>query len=103
MMQHMVPSGFKRIRHYGLLAPAAKGRRMASARGLQGMPAVNPSVTEEVCAFMQRVAGIDIERCANCSNGCWRVVAGQGPRRRTEVAPSDDNAASTLATCKGPP
>ena len=34
--------GFKRIRHYGLLAPAAKTQRLALARAALQMPAPNP-------------------------------------------------------------
>ena len=32
LLQHVLPPGFKRIRHYGLLAPAAKTERLARAR-----------------------------------------------------------------------
>ena len=38
---HVLPSGFKRIRHYGLLAPATKADRLAAARALLAMPAPN--------------------------------------------------------------
>ncbi|MEO6422575.1 MAG: transposase, partial [Candidatus Nitrotoga sp.] len=31
LMQHMLPSGFKRIRHYGLLGPAHKTANLAAA------------------------------------------------------------------------
>ncbi len=59
-LHHIVPSGFKRIRHCGLLAPAAKAQRMASARALLAMPQANPPATEAVRDFMQRVARMDI-------------------------------------------
>ena len=42
LLQHVLPAGFKRIRHYGLLAPATKTQRMAAARHLLDMPAPNP-------------------------------------------------------------
>jgi hypothetical protein len=42
LLQHVLPPGFKRIRHYGLLAPAAKAQRLALARRLLAMPAANP-------------------------------------------------------------
>ena len=74
LMQHVVPTGFKRIRHYGLLAPSAKAQRLATARALLNMPASNPVVAEEVRAFMQRVAGIDIARCTACGLGRWHAV-----------------------------
>lgn len=45
LLQHVVPSGFRRIRHYGLLAPAAKAQRLATARALLRMPARNADTT----------------------------------------------------------
>ena len=68
-MQHVCPTGFKRIRHYGLLAPAAKAQRMATARALLAMPAANSAAAEAVNEFMQRVTGIDITRCPHCGTG----------------------------------
>ena len=37
LLQHVLPPGFKRIRHYGLLAPAAKTERPAPARKVLAM------------------------------------------------------------------
>ena len=73
-MQHVLPPGFKRIRHYGLLAPAAKTCGLALARRLLAMPAANPCALEQAQDFMRRVAGIDIERCPHCKLGRWRVI-----------------------------
>lgn len=81
LMQHVVPRGFKRIRHYGLLAPAAKTERLACARALLGMPAANPIVAEDVAQFMRRVATIDIHTCTHCGHGRWQAVACQAPAR----------------------
>jgi len=59
-LQHVLPPGFKRIRHYGLLAPATKADRLAAARALLAMPAPNPTAIEDAQAFMRRVAAIEI-------------------------------------------
>ena len=64
------PRGFKRIRHYGLLAPAAKAERLALARKLLAMPLSNPQAREDAQAFMRRVAGIEVECCPHCKLGC---------------------------------
>ncbi len=95
-MQHVLPSGFKRIRHYGLLAPAAKTQRLALARSLLAMPAANAQAREDAQAFMRRVAAIDIGRCAHCQLGRWQLV---------QALPADRTArASILPTaCRGPP
>ena len=96
LLQHVLPPGFKRIRHYGLLAPAAKTRRLALARQLLAMPGANPQAREDAQAFMRRVAGIEIECCPHCRRGRWRVVQ--------ELA-ADRGALSSIvpATCRGPP
>ena len=74
LVQHVLPTGFKRIRHYGLLAPAAKTERLALARRLLAMPAANPQAREDAQAFMRRVAAIEIGRCPYCRTGHWCVI-----------------------------
>src|SRR5450759_1101174 len=59
-MRHVLPTGIKRIRHYGLLAPAGKRIKLAQVREALSMPAANPVATESAQAFMQRVAQQDI-------------------------------------------
>ena len=96
LLQHVLPCGFKRIRHYGLLAPAAKIERLALARSLLAMPAPSPQAREDAQAFMRRVAAIEIERCPHCKSGRWQLV---------QALPADRVAlASILPTaCRGPP
>ena len=96
LLQHVLPPGFKRIRHYGLLAPAAKTQRLALARQLLAMPQANPQAREDAQAFMRRVAGIEIECCPHCRRGRWRVV---------QQLAADRGALSSIvpATCRGPP
>jgi hypothetical protein len=95
LLQHVLPAGFKRIRHYGLLAPAAKAERLALARAVLAMPQPNARATEDARAFMQRVAMIDIERCVHCRIGRWRCV---------QTLPVDRAAlAAIAAACRGPP
>jgi hypothetical protein len=96
LLQHVLPPGFKRIRHYGLLAPAAKTARLATARKLLAMPAANPQAREDAQAFMRRVAAIDVDRCPHCRLGRWRVVEHRGADRAAIAAP-------LLAACRGPP
>ena len=96
LLQHVLPPGFKRIRHYGLLAPAAKTERLALARRLLAMPAANAQAREDAQAFMRRVAAIDIECCPHCKLGRWHVVEQRGADRAAIAAP-------LLAACRGPP
>jgi hypothetical protein len=95
-VQHVLPAGFKRIRHYGLLAPAAKAERLALARQLLAMPAANPQAREDAQAFMRRVAAIEIACCPHCKFGHWRVIEQRGADRAAVAA--------TLPTsCRDPP
>ena len=78
---HLLPNGFKRIRHYGLLAPAHKTRRLGEARLALAVPAPEPAVIESIAAFMGRVAGIDWMRCTGCAGGHFVVTAVIAPQR----------------------
>ncbi|MGZ3667418.1 MAG: IS91 family transposase [Ktedonobacterales bacterium] len=96
LLQHILPPGFKRIRHYGLLAPAAKTERLATARKLLAMPRSNPQAREDAQAFMRRVAAAEIGCCSHCKLGRWRVV---------ELRDADRAAFAALMpiACRGPP
>jgi len=73
-LQHVLPPGFKRIRHYGLLSAAAKTERLAKAREALAMPAANVQAREDAAASIKRVAGIEISCCPHCHH---RGVAGR--------------------------
>ena len=96
MLQHVLPPDFKRIRHYGLLAPSAKTERLALARQLLAMPAANPQAREDAQAFMRRVAAIDIDCCPHCKFGRWRVIQ--------QLSADRSALANTVPiACRGPP
>lgn len=71
---HVLPPGFKRIRHYGLLAPAHKRERLAQARTALQQPAPDPVVAESVAQFLQRIAQLDIQRCPCCGHVGLRLT-----------------------------
>lgn len=60
----MLSQGFKRIRHYGLLASCHKREKLAACRRALYAPEPVKAVIEAADAFMQRVARIDTTRCA---------------------------------------
>lgn len=78
---HVLPKGFKRIRHHGLLAPAHKARRLDAARRALAVPTPEPAVIESVADFMHRVAGIDWISCTHCAGGHLVVTAAIAPQR----------------------
>jgi len=81
-LQHVLPCGFKRIRHYGLVSAARKKVGLAAARAALGAPIPPPAVIESVAAFLRRVSHIEYARCPHCSSGQFRVVAAIRPAGR---------------------
>ena len=81
-LKHVLPTGFKRIRHYGLLAPKHKASQLALARTALDAPAPDPVVIESVAAFMQRVAQIEWLDCPHCGAGRFGVIAAIPMARR---------------------
>lgn len=79
---HVLPRGFNRIRHYGLLANRNKRTLLVKARTALHAPAPTPAPApaESVTVFWQRIAGIDIERCPHCRRGTLRLLATLAPR-----------------------
>jgi hypothetical protein len=94
-LQHVLPPGFKRIRHYGLLSPSLKAEKLAAARAALAMPAANKQAREDAAAFLKRVAGIDAACCPHCRLGRWRTTQ--------VLAPDSRIAVDGRAHCRGPP
>lgn len=85
---HVLPSGFKRIRHYGLLSPARKKVGLTAARTALAVPLPDAALIESVAAFLCRVARLASMCCPHCG-GLFRVTATLLPQRG--------------ATARGPP
>jgi hypothetical protein len=81
---HVLPRGFNRIRHYGVLANRNKRALLAAARTALAVPEPvgDSAAAESIAAFWQRVAGIDIERCTHCGLGTLRLLATLAPQPR---------------------
>ena len=88
---HVLPRGFTRLRHYGVLANRGRTRNLALCRGLLHQPAAEPrGEPETVEAMMLRLTGIDITVCRECGRGTLRrilILAPQLPTAR-RVAPT---------------
>jgi hypothetical protein len=78
---HVLPPGFKRIRHYGLLSPAHTAAHLVAARAALAVPAPQPAVVESVARFLARVARLDWLRCPHCQGGQFVVIQGIAPTR----------------------
>lgn len=72
---HVLPRGFMRIRHYGLIASRKKTENLENCRkalNVEQPIATEPKKTVE--QFMLEVVGIDILKCPSCSNGKMRNI-----------------------------
>jgi predicted RNA-binding Zn-ribbon protein involved in translation (DUF1610 family) len=68
-LRHILPSGFVRVRHYGLLANRCKAYTLPLCR--QALGQVEPPPQPEpksVAQWMQQWTGIDITRCPACGH-----------------------------------
>ena len=94
---HVLPTGIKRIRHYGVLASACKGSQLAAARRALQMPVVNLQAAESAKAFMARVAKLDVLVCP-CCQAQLRITAVLVGSKRLPMP-----GAGSLPDCRGPP
>ncbi len=81
---HVVPAGFVRVRHYGLLANASRKEDLAICRallGMQSLPAA-PAAREAWEDLLERVTGRDPRLCPRCKRGHLVV--------REALAPASD-------------
>jgi hypothetical protein len=72
---HVLPKGFVRIRHYGLLANRSRKKKIAKCRTLLGAPEPQTPDKETVSEKLLRLTGVDILRCPTCHQGAMVVVA----------------------------
>jgi len=82
---HVLPAGFMRVRHYGLLANRQKHEKLARCRevlGCRPAPVFAPRPEESVPERIKRLTGVDITRCPVCGTGPMRII-----ERLAAVAP----------------
>jgi hypothetical protein len=74
-LQHVLPDGFCRIRHYGLLANCVKRERLAECRRLLGVrpPLVADEVPQTAAQWLMNLLGIDITQCPQCGGRLHRI------------------------------
>ncbi len=73
---HVLPKGFMRIRHYGLLANRYKKENLKKCRALLGQSAEIPDEAEKtVQEIMLQLTGNDITLCRVCKKGTMQKVS----------------------------
>ena len=72
---HVVPRGFMRIRHFGLLANRTRHATLTRCRDLLGQSLADDVEPESVAVLMQRLTGLDMARCPVCREGRMQITA----------------------------
>jgi hypothetical protein len=72
---HVVPRGFMRIRHFGLLANRTRRATLTRCRILLGQTLPEAAPPESVVVLMQRLTGSDLSRCPVCGEGRMHITA----------------------------
>ena len=71
-LQHVIPRGFVKIRHFGLLDPGNINRKLVDARNALDARAARPQpsvceiLAEDWRALLRRLTGIDLGVCPDC-------------------------------------
>jgi len=79
---HVVPTGFVRIRHYGLLANRTRQAKLARARQFLAIGAATPLLSPvSVSATDMASSPTAAARCPLCAGTHWRIIARLVPQR----------------------
>jgi hypothetical protein len=85
----VLPRGFMRIRHYGVLGNRCRTSQLAACRALLGQPEPVPHPSESVAVMMHRLTGKDIDRCPHCSKGHLEVIMTIYPLWQIDLMPQE--------------
>ncbi len=82
---HVLPSGFMRIRHFGLLANRHRKPKLERCRALLGTPPPPEKPVESAAAMLERLTGRDLTLCPFCEQGTMRAMSRLAPDRTATV------------------
>lgn len=68
-MLHVLPRGFMRIRHYGLLASRTKTKALNACRQTLGVSKPEPTTKKSPEQRLFEICGIDLFKCPCCNQG----------------------------------
>jgi hypothetical protein len=71
---HVVPRGFRRIRHFGLLANRMRRGTLRQCRALLAVAPPDEAHSESPHALMLRLTGVDLARCPVCREGRMQIT-----------------------------
>jgi len=76
---HILPNGFMRLRHYGILANRCRKTKLARCRELLNQPAPELRAKESALELLMRVAGFDVTLCPICKIGHLQITKSLEP------------------------
>ena len=76
---HILPSGFMRLRHYGILANRYSKKKLARCRELLHQPEPPLRKKESAPELLMRVAGFDVTLCPICKAGHLQLTKSLEP------------------------
>jgi len=71
---HVLPSGFMRIRHFGLPANRHRKAKLERCRELLHVKAPKEKLAETAVVMMERLTGKDLTACRVCEQGTMRIT-----------------------------
>ena len=88
---HVLPPGFQRIRHYGLLANHNRALKLQRCRQLLEMPTPAPASADEPADYRdryQRLTGVSLWDCPHCGRGRMICIETLQPTALPRAPPS---------------
>jgi len=76
---HVLPTGFQRIRHYGLLANRSKQHNLHRCRQVLNAPPPQAPEKKSTAEWLLLLFGIDITRCPQCGGTLQRTELSRVP------------------------
>ena len=79
---HILPSGFHKIRYYGLLATRNRKTKLARARKLLGQKPLKHAPKQDWQELFEQLTGINPLECPCCKEGSMKTILTFEPRSR---------------------
>jgi len=72
-LMHVLPKGFVKIRHYGILSNSSKKKKLALCRRILKGKRFKPVLKDKSAADIVKILfGVDITKCPNCGSVNWQ-------------------------------
>lgn len=82
-LSHVLPPGYRRIRHFGFLASRSKTNDLEKCRQALNAGTIEAVKDETWQELMRRLTGNDVTKCPRCKSGCLqRIVVIRSSRQK---------------------